>query len=73
MAERLRNLGGTLRSPMSPAIVSRRRRRSGVGIACGSLAVGLFYMIAQMVGAGQLIKLLFRPRITRRSSGSAWV
>jgi cation/acetate symporter len=35
-----------------------RKRRSAFA-ACGTLVVVAFYLIAQMVGAGQLIKLLF--------------
>src|SRR4026208_1065009 len=57
MAERLRNLG-----KFTFADVAAFRRHAApirlVG-ASGTLVVVSFYLIAQMVGAGQLIKLLF--------------
>ena len=57
IAEPLRNLGRT-RSPTS----SRSgcgRRPVRIAAAIGTLAVVSFYLIAQMVGAGNLIRLLF--------------
>ena len=57
MAERLRNLGKYTFSD----VVSYRLEQTPMRIlsACGTLVVVAFYLIAQMVGAGQLIKLLF--------------
>ncbi|MBI3707557.1 MAG: cation acetate symporter [Proteobacteria bacterium] len=57
MAERLRNLGRYTFAD----IVSFRLRQTPVRVmaASGTLVVVAFYLIAQMVGAGQLIKLLF--------------
>ena len=57
MAERLRNLGRFTFADVASYRFAQTPTR--VFAACGSLAVVLFYMIAQMVGAGQLIKLLF--------------
>jgi len=57
MAERLRNLGR-----FTFADVAAFRFRQGpvrIFAASGTLVVVAFYLIAQMVGAGQLIKLLF--------------
>ncbi len=57
IAERFRNLGRfTLVD-----VISYRLRMPAVRllIACSSLAVILFYLIGQMVGAGKLIELLF--------------
>ena len=57
MAERLRNLG-----KFTFADVAAFRFRQGpvrIFAASGTLVVVAFYLIAQMVGAGQLIKLLF--------------
>ncbi len=57
MAERLRNLG-----KFTFADVAGYRFKQGpirAFAACGTLVVVAFYLIAQMVGAGQLIKLLF--------------
>lgn len=57
MAERLRNLG-----KFTFADVAAYRFRQGPirsFAAAGTLVVVAFYLIAQMVGAGQLIKLLF--------------
>ncbi|MBO9642571.1 MAG: cation acetate symporter [Pseudacidovorax sp.] len=57
MAERLRNLG-----KFTFADVAGYRFRPGpirAFAASGTLVVVAFYLIAQMVGAGQLIKLLF--------------
>lgn len=57
LAERLRNLG---RYTFADA-VSFRLRAGPVRTlsACGTLVVVVFYLIAQMVGAGKLIELLF--------------
>lgn len=57
MAERLRNLGRFTFADVAGYRFSQTSIR--IFAACGSLVVVLFYMIAQMVGAGQLIKLLF--------------
>ncbi|MFS4460670.1 cation acetate symporter [Bdellovibrio sp. HCB2-146] len=57
MAERLRNLG-----KFTFADVAAYRFKQGpirTFAAAGTLVVVAFYLIAQMVGAGQLIKLLF--------------
>ncbi|MDT9599770.1 cation acetate symporter [Sphingosinicella rhizophila] len=57
LAERLRNLGRyTFADVVAFRFAQRPVRLFG---AFSTLAVVLFYMIAQMVGAGQLIKLLF--------------
>ncbi len=57
MAERLRNLGRfTFADVVSYRFAQTPTR---VFAACGTLVVVAFYMIAQMVGAGQLIKVLF--------------
>ena len=57
MAERLRNLGKYTFAD----VVSYRLAQTPIRTlsACGSLTVVAFYLIAQMVGAGQLIQLLF--------------
>ncbi len=57
IAEPLRNLGKFTFSD----VVAFRLRQAPVRVAsaAGSLAVVAFYLIAQMVGAGNLIKLLF--------------
>lgn len=57
MAERLRNLGKFTFSD----VASYRLGQTPIRIlsACGSLIVVAFYLIAQMVGAGKLIQLLF--------------
>jgi cation/acetate symporter len=57
MAERLRNLGKYTFAD----VVSYRLGRTPMRLlsASGTLVVVAFYLIAQMVGAGQLIKLLF--------------
>jgi cation/acetate symporter len=57
LAERLRNLGRYTFAD----VVSFRFAQTPVRVfaALSTLAVVLFYLIAQMVGAGQLIKLLF--------------
>lgn len=57
MAERLRNLGKFTFAD----VAAYRFQQAPIRIfaASGTLAVVAFYLIAQMVGAGQLIKLLF--------------
>lgn len=57
MAERLRNLGKyTFADIVSYRLDPQRTR---ILATCGSLIVVCCYLILQMVGAGQLIKLLF--------------
>jgi cation/acetate symporter len=57
IAEPLRNLG---RFTFSDVVAFRLRQTPvRVAAAAGSLAVVAFYLIAQMVGAGNLIRLLF--------------
>ncbi|MBT9610065.1 cation acetate symporter [Aquabacterium sp.] len=57
LAERMRNLGRFTFAD----IASYRLQQSSIRTfaACSSLTVVCFYLIVQMVGAGQLIKLLF--------------
>ncbi|MGT0537477.1 cation/acetate symporter ActP [Shigella flexneri] len=57
IAERLRNLGRYT----SADVASYRLKQGPIRIlsACGSLVVVALYLIAQMVGAGKLIELLF--------------
>lgn len=57
MAERLRNLGRFTFAD----VASYRFKQTPIRVfaASGTLVVVAFYLIAQMVGAGQLIKLLF--------------
>ncbi|MDR0717260.1 MAG: cation acetate symporter [Azoarcus sp.] len=57
LAERLRNLGRFTFAD----VLAYRFRQTPIRIfaAAGTLVVVAFYLIAQMVGAGQLIKLLF--------------
>ena len=57
MAERLRNLGRFTFADVASYRFAQTPTR--VFAACGTLVVVAFYMIAQMVGAGQLIKVLF--------------
>jgi cation/acetate symporter len=57
MAERLRNLGRFTFADIASYRLDQRKVRTMAAI--GSLTVVIFYLIAQMVGAGQLIKLLF--------------
>ncbi len=57
MAERLRNLGKFTFADVAAYRFSQTPIR--IFAACGTLVVVAFYLIAQMVGAGQLIKLLF--------------
>jgi cation/acetate symporter len=57
IAERLRNLGKYTFAD----VVSYRLQQRPIRLlaACGSLAVILLYLIAQMVGAGKLVQILF--------------
>ncbi|GGY54670.1 cation acetate symporter [Pseudoduganella albidiflava] len=57
MAERLRNLGRFTFADVAAYRFAQKPVR--MFAASGTLVVVLFYLIAQMVGAGQLIKLLF--------------
>ncbi len=57
MAERLRNLGRYTFADIVSFRLDQRRIR--VLAACGSLTVVCCYLLLQMVGAGQLVKLLF--------------
>jgi cation/acetate symporter len=57
MAERLRNLGRFTFADITSFRLDQGKVRTMAAI--GSLTVVCFYLIAQMVGAGQLIKLLF--------------
>ena len=57
MAERLRNLGRFTFSDITAYRLDQGKVRTMAAI--GSLTVVCFYLIVQMVGAGQLIKLLF--------------
>lgn len=57
MAERLRNLGRYTFADITSYRLDQGRVRTMAAIS--SLTVVCFYLIAQMVGAGQLIKLLF--------------
>jgi cation/acetate symporter len=57
MAERLRNLGKFTFADIASYRLDQSRIRTFA--ACGSLTVVCFYLIVQMVGAGQLIQLLF--------------
>ena len=57
LAERLRNLGRFTFTDVLCYRLSEKPVR--IFSACASLVVVAFYLIAQMVGAGQLIKLLF--------------
>ncbi|VWX55789.1 putative sodium:solute symporter [Burkholderiales bacterium 8X] len=57
MAERLRNLGKFTFADVAAFRFEQRPIR--IFAASGTLVVVAFYLIAQMVGAGQLIKLLF--------------
>ncbi len=57
LAERLRNLG---RFTLTDVLCYRLGEKPiRIFSACASLVVVVFYLVAQMVGAGQLIKLLF--------------
>jgi cation/acetate symporter len=57
LAERLRNLGKFTFADVAAFRFSQKPVR--IFAASGTLVVVAFYLIAQMVGAGQLIKLLF--------------
>ena len=57
MAEKLRNLGKFNFTDIAAYRLEERRVR--ILAACGSLTVVTFYLIAQMVGAGKLIEVLF--------------
>ena len=57
MAERLRNLGKFTFADVAAYRFAQTPVR--IFAACGSLVIVAFYMIAQMVGAGKLIELLF--------------
>ena len=57
IAERLRNLGRYTFADVASYRLGQKEIR--VLSACGSLVVVAFYLIAQMVGAGKLIQLLF--------------
>uniref|UniRef100_UPI0033419917 cation acetate symporter n=1 Tax=Castellaniella defragrans TaxID=75697 RepID=UPI0033419917 len=57
LAERLRNLGRYTVADIVSFRLDETRMR--ILTASGSITVVLFYMIVQMVGAGQLIQLLF--------------
>ncbi len=57
MAERLRNLGRFTFADITSYRLDQSKVRTVAAIS--SLTVVLFYLITQMVGAGQLIKLLF--------------
>ncbi len=57
MAERLRNLGRYTFADITSYRLDQGRVRTMAAIS--SLTVVCFYLVAQMVGAGQLIKLLF--------------
>ena len=57
IAERLRNLGKYTFADVASYRLEQRPIR--LLSACGSLAVILLYLIAQMVGAGKLIQVLF--------------
>lgn len=57
MTERLRNLGRYTFADITSYRLNQGQVRTMAAI--GSLTVVCFYLIAQMVGAGQLIKLLF--------------
>ena len=60
MAERLRNLGRYTFADVASFRFAQTPVRSFAAVS--TLTVVLFYLIAQMVGAGQLIKLLFGLR-----------
>src|SRR5687768_4217306 len=57
IAEPLRNLG---RYTFADVVALHRRQKPiRIAAACGTLATVSFYLIAQMVGAGGLIRLMF--------------
>ena len=57
MAERLRNLGNFTFADITSYRLNQGKVRTMAAVS--SLVVVCFYLVAQMVGAGQLIKLLF--------------
>ncbi|WP_430757425.1 sodium:solute symporter family transporter, partial [Pseudomonas aeruginosa] len=57
MTERLRNLGRFTFADITSYRLDQGKVRTMAAI--GSLTVVCFYLVAQMVGAGQLIRLLF--------------
>ena len=57
IAERLRNLGKYTFADVASFRLEQTQIR--ILAACGSLVIVAFYLIAQMVGAGKLIQLLF--------------
>jgi cation/acetate symporter len=57
MAERLRNLGKFTFADITSYRLNQNKVRTMAAVS--SLTVVCFYLVAQMVGAGQLIKLLF--------------
>ena len=57
LAERLRNLGKFTFADIAAYRLDKNRMRTFAAV--GSLTVVCFYLIVQMVGAGQLIQLLF--------------
>ena len=69
IAERLRNLGKYTFADVASYRLQQTPIRSLA--ACGTLTVVAFYLIAQMVGAGKLIELLFGLPYGSRSSSSA--
>jgi cation/acetate symporter len=68
MAERLRNLGKFTFADVAAYRFAQTPVR--IFAASGTLVVVAFYMIAQMVGAGQLIKVLFGMEYSTRKSWS---
>jgi cation/acetate symporter len=66
MAERLRNLGRFTFADVAAYRFAQKPVRSFA--ASGTLVTVLFYLIAQMVGAGQLIKLIFLHHRGRSST-----
>ncbi len=70
MAERLRNLGKFTFADVAAYRFSQTPIR--IFAASGSLVVVCFYMIAQMVGAGQLIKSSLVSSTTTQWSSSAY-
>ncbi len=69
IAERLRNLGKFTFADVASFRFDQTPTR--VLAACGTLVTVAFYLIAQMVGAGKLIQLLFGLDTCTRSSWSA--
>ena len=69
IAERLRNFGKFTFSDVASFRLDQTQIR--ILSAVGTLVVVAFYLIAQMVGAGKLIQLLFGLTTSMRSSSSA--